>query len=136
MPLPREPMPSSQLRTANIRLGTVDRGLQNTSPFNRILESGLWTLQFGARGAGLGQPVADRTVVDDLDGSPFRGEEFVVGVDAQRMVEGRGQVFGAEGVVGGFFAAGVSGADDPASLYAAPGDGHGKTSRPVVTAGD
>ena len=54
----------------------------------------------------------DLAAVDDLDGPVARGHQFLVGDDAEQVVDGGGEVFGADRVAFGLAGRGVRGAVD------------------------
>lgn len=61
----------------------------------------------------------DLAAIDDFDGTGTGGHKFLVGVDAELVVNGAGEVLDGERVVFGFRAEGVGGAIDHAFLQAA-----------------
>src|SRR3954452_25261313 len=64
---------------------------------------------------------ADLAAIDDLDGAIAGGHQFLVGDDAELVVDGRGQVLRADRVVLGLAGRRVRGAVDVPLLDAAAG---------------
>src|SRR5260370_12867535 len=80
------------------------------------------------------QRVDDAAVVDDLHRPALRGEELLLGVDAEQVADGRTQVFRPERFAAGALGTGVGLADGAAALDTAAAQRHGERRPPVVPA--
>src|SRR5437016_13586326 len=83
------------------------------------------------------QQLADHAPVaaDDRHGTALGGVELFGDVDAEAVVDGGREVFGAVRVAGGPFGAGIGGADGSTAADAAAADQHRERGAPVVAAG-
>src|SRR5439155_25535187 len=86
-------------------------------------------------GGSAQQLVADLAAVDDLDRPVAGGHQFLVGDDAELVVDGRGQVLGADRVALRLAGGGVAGAVDVSLLDPAAGQDDAEDLGPVVAAG-
>src|SRR5262245_39120949 len=77
----------------------------------------------------------DRPLADDHHRSAAGGVVFLLVIDAERLVEGCGDLIRREATLGRAHAAGVAGADDLPTPHSAAGQERGHGPRPVVAAG-
>lgn len=103
------------------------------TPVSRVLDGASAEVLLPGGAPHSGEDVVhDRATVDDFDGTGTWGHEFLVGVDAELVVDRGGEVFDRHGVVFRFCAEGVGGTVDHALFEAATGEEDGEDFGPVV----